>query len=295
MDITQMEKASSFAQWFTSSAAPWLLDHGIKIAAIIIVTIILRHILKYVIERGVRKAVGGSTYTTERSEVMREDTLIQLFTGAGRIIIWLIAVMMILSEVCISIGPLLAGAGIAGVAFGFGAQYLVRDIINGLFIILENQFRVGDVVCFGETCGTVEHVTLRVTILRDIDGVVHYVPNGEVKQTSNMSQDFSRVNMNIGISYSADVEDVIPIINAVGEEMSKDEEWGPKIKKAPAFLRVDSFGDSSVNLKVLGDVEPLEQWAVAGEFRRRLKAAFDKNGVEIPFPQRVMHYMKEGE
>lgn len=289
MNITDTNVTS----WLSSAIVPWLLDHGIKIAIILVAGLVIRIVLKFVIERAVRKAVLGSNYRNTIAEKKREDTLIQLFNGTTSILLWIIVIMMILAEIGISIGPLLAGAGIAGVAFGFGAQYLVRDIINGLFIILENQFRVGDVVCFGSTCGTVEHVSLRTTILRDLDGVVHYMPNGEIKQTSNMSQDFSRVNMNIGVSYSADIDQVVDVINKVGNELATDPEWKDKIKTPPAFLRVDSFGDSSVNLKVLGDVEPLEQWAVAGEFRKRLKYAFDKNGIEIPFPQRVMHYMKD--
>lgn len=284
---------SSFPIWIQDSLIPWLLDHGIKIVLILFISWIIIKISHTVIEKSVRRAVVGSHYATPLAEKKREDTLIQIFQGLLSVVLWIVVVMMILSELGISIGPLLAGAGIVGVALGFGAQYLVRDIINGLFIILENQFRVGDVVCFGTTCGTVERVTLRTTILRDLDGVVHYMPNGEIKHTANQTQDFSRINLNIGVGYNDDLDKVISVVNATGNELAQDPDWKDKIRTAPQFLRVDNFSASSVDIKILGEVRPLEQWAVAGELRKRLKIAFDKEGIEIPFPQSVIHYMPD--
>lgn len=202
---------------------------------------------------------------------------------------WLIAFMMIISEFGLNIGPVLAAAGIIGLAFGFGGQYLIRDVISGLFIILENQYRVGDVVCLGEKCGLVEDINLRLTTIRDLDGTVHHIPNGEIKSASNLSKYFSRVNLNIGISYNSNLEKVIAVVNKVGNDLSEDPQWKDQIKKAPQFLRVDDFADSAVVIKILGETEPLKQWDVAGELRKRLKIAFDKEGIEIPFPQRVVH------
>ncbi|MBD3251813.1 mechanosensitive ion channel [Candidatus Uhrbacteria bacterium] len=149
-------------------------------------------------------------------------------------------------------------------------------------------------MCIDGTCGVVEDINLRLTILRDLDGTVHYIPNGNVTKTSNMSKDFARVNMNVGIGYDADLDKVVQVVNRVGIELAADEQWKEKIKKAPEFLRVDSFGDYSVNIKILGDVEPLQQWAVTGEYHRRLKAAFDAEGIEIPFPVTVVKLMNEG-
>ena len=140
---------------------------------------------------------------------------------------------MILSEIGIAIGPLMAAAGIAGLAFGFGGQYLIRDIISGLFITIENQYRVNDVVCFDGTCGLVEDITLRMTTLRDLDGTVHHVPHGEIKKVSNLSKYFSRVNLDIGIAYDSNLEKVISVINQVGNELAQDPEWKDKIIKAP--------------------------------------------------------------
>ena len=175
---------------------------------------------------------------------------------------------------------------------GFGAQFLIRDVIAGMFLILENQYRVGDVVKVGGVSGMVEEITLRKTTLRDLDGIVHHVPNGEIKDASNYSKTFSRVNLDVGVSYSSDIEKVIKVVNMVGKDLAENPEWKGKIIKAPQFLRVDDFADSAVVIKILGDTQPLKQWEVTGELRKRLKIAFDKNGIEIPFPQRVVHTKK---
>jgi small conductance mechanosensitive channel len=192
----------------------------------------------------------------------------------------------------VAIGPLLAAAGIAGVAVGFGGQYLIRDLISGIFIIIENQYRTGDVVCFDSTCGLVESITLRMTTLRDLDGTVHHVPHGEIKTVSNLSKHFARVNLNVGVSYFSNLEHVIEVVNRVGKEMTNDPKWKDVILKAPQFLRVDDFADSAIVIKILGDTQPLKQWEVTGELRKRLKIAFDKEGIEIPFPQRTIHASK---
>jgi small conductance mechanosensitive channel len=162
-------------------------------------------------------------------------------------------------------------------------------LISGLFIIIENQYRAGDVVCFDSTCGLVENITLRMTTLRDLDGTVHHVPHGEVKKVSNFSKYYARVNLNIGVAYDSDLEQVIKVVNEVGLELSKDPDWQDKIITPPQFLRVNEFADSAIEVKILGDTKPVEQWAVAGELRKRLKVAFDKEGIVIPFPQRDVH------
>lgn len=139
----------------------------------------------------------------------------------------------------------------------------------------------------------VEDINLRTTVLRDLDGIVHYVPNGEIKKSSNLSKDFARVNLNVGIAYNSDLEKVISVVNRVGKELAEDPQFKSSIIKPPQFLRVDEFADSSINIKILGETKPLKQWEVAGELRKRIKIAFDKEGIEIPFPQRVVHYAPE--
>ena len=272
--------------------ALWFLSHGIKIIFIIIGTYILNRFSKHTIEKIVRITVVSDKYLSKKDEEKREDTLIRIFTWSCRIIILFIATLMILQEIGISIAPVLAGAGIIGIAVGFGGQYLIKDIISGFLIILENQYRIGDVVDFDGTSGLVEDINLRKTVLRDLDGTVHHIPHGEIKKVSNLSKDFARINLNIGIAYAANLDHVIKIVNKVGNELSQDTQWKEFIIKPPQFLRVDDFADSSIVIKILGETQPLKQWEVTGELRKRIKIAFDNEGIEIPFPQRVVHQIK---
>lgn len=268
---------------------PWLLTSGIRLFAILVAGFIIDSILHFAIERTVRKAVVSSEFQSRAAEKKREDTIIQVLFGTSHIILWIVVSVMVLSELGVNVAPILAGAGIVGVAVGFGGQYLIRDIITGVFLIWENQFRVGDVITIGNTTGTVESITLRITILRDMDGTVHTIPNGEIKQTANRTKDFSRINMNIGVGYGDDLEKVTDVVNRVGIALSEDSEWKDKIRSAPKFVRVNSLGDSSVEIRITGETTAGDQWGVAGELRKRLKYAFDKEGIEIPFPQRVIH------
>ena len=276
----------------TELIIPWLLSHGIKILFITIGTYILNRFLKHTIEKIVRTAVVSDKYLSKEAEEKREDTLIRIFTWSSRIIILFIATLMILQEFGIPIGPILAGAGIIGIAVGFGGQYFIKDIISGFFFILENQYRVGDVVNFDGTGGLVEDISLRMTTLRDLDGTVYHIPHGEIKKVANLSKDFARINLNIGIAYAANLDHVIKTVNKVGDELSQDPQWKEFIIKPPQFLRVDDFADSSIVIKILGETQPLKQWEVTGELRKRIKIAFDNEGIEIPFPQRVVHQIK---
>ena len=268
----------------TELIIPWLLSHGIKILFITIGTYILNRFLKHTIEKIVRTAVVSDKYLSKEAEEKREDTLIRIFTWSSRIIILFITTLMILQEFGIPIGPILAGAGIIGIAVGFGGQYFIKDIISGFFFILENQYRVGDVVNFDGTGGLVEDISLRMTTLRDLDGTVYHIPHGEIKKVANLSKDFARINLNIGIAYAANLDHVIKIVNKVGDELSQDPQWKEFIIKPPQFLRVDDFADSSIVIKILGETQPLKQWEVTGELRKRIKIAFDNEGIEIPFP-----------
>jgi small conductance mechanosensitive channel len=271
---------------------PWLLSHGVNILIIVVGTIVLNNILGRIIKRSVKVAVVTNSQVSKEAEEKREKTLIRIFKGIVRILLIIISTLMVLSEIGIQIAPILAGAGIAGIAVGFGGQYLIRDIITGLFIIMENQFRVGDVVTINSTGGTVEDITLRMTTLRDLDGTVHHIPNGEITIVSNMSKYFSRVNLNVGVAYNTRLDHAIEVINRVGKNLAEDPAWKVHIISAPQFLRVDSLSDSSIDLKILGDTKPIMQWAVAGELRKRVKEEFDKEGIEIPFPQIVLHQQK---
>src|SRR3989344_9546085 len=274
------------------SVSPWVLDHGVKILAILLAVYIIRKFANIFIIKFVRKAVVGNNFSSKEAERQREDTLIQILSSSLRVLLWILGGLMVISELGVNIGPLLAGVGIAGIALGFGGQYLIRDLVTGIFIIFENQYRVGDVACFDETWGLVEGVTIRMTTLRDLDGVVHHVPHGEIKKVANLSKEFARVNLDIGISYASDLEHVIKIVNNVGKLLADDPKWKDSITKPPQFLRVNDFADSAIIIKILGETKPLKQWDVTGELRKRLKIAFDKEKIEIPFPQRVVHSEK---
>jgi len=279
----------NYLQTIIQQISPWFFVHGIKIIAVVFIAYLIRRSIDVLIEKSVRKIVILDHFLSKDAEKKREDTLIRIFSVSAGILIWILALLMVLQEIGIAIGPLLAAAGIAGLAFGFGGQYLIRDLISGLFIIMENQYRIGDVVCFDKTCGLVEDISLRMTTLRDLDGTVHHVPHGEIKTVSNLSKTFARVNLNIGVSYSSNLEHVISVVNKVGRELAEDATWRDLILKPPQFLRVNDFGDSAIIIKILGETQPLKQWDVTGELRKRIKIAFDKEGIEIPFPQRVIH------
>lgn len=272
---------------------PWLTNHGIRIVIIAILALVINRLLKRLIIRAVRTAVKSDKNTPPDAEKKREDTLIRIFTGALNIIIIIVAVMMIVGELGIEIGPLIAGAGIVGLAVGFGGQYLIRDIITGLFLMLENQYRIGDVVDIEGLSGSVEDISLRKTTLRNLDGIVHHIPHGSITKVSNLSKDFARVNIDMGVAYSTNIEHLIRVINETGRELAADPAFSDSIISPPQFLRVNEFADSAIMVKILGDTKPLKQWEIAGEFRKRLKFAFDREGIEIPFPQRVIHHVKE--
>ncbi len=281
---------SNFKIFLSTQILPWFFSNGLKILLIIIGVFILNKILRSLIEKLVKKLIVPSRYHSKEAEEKREDTLIEIFNSAIKIVIIIIAGIMILQSLDIPVGPILATAGVAGLALGFGGQYLIRDIITGLFIIMENQYRVGDIICSGDDCGVVEDISLRMTTLRDLDGNVHHIPHGEIKTITNLSKSYSRVNLNVGVSYDSDLEKVIKVVNKVGLDLSKNPDWRDSIIKAPQFLRVNNFGDSSIDIKILGDTQPGKQWAVTGELRLRIKIAFDKEGIEIPFPQRVIYH-----
>jgi small conductance mechanosensitive channel len=282
-----------FFQNLLNKLTPWFFSHGLKIIAILIGAYLVRRFGGILIDKIVRKAVVSRGFLTPEAEKKREDTLITVFEGSLKVIIWAAVILMIISELGVNIGPLLAGAGVIGLAIGFGAQYIIRDFFTGLFIILENQYRVGDVICIQDKCGMVENINLRMTVIRDAEGAVHHIPNGEIKIATNKTKGFARVNLVVGVAYDTDIEKVKKVVNQVGQDMAKDPEWKDRIIKAPEFIRVDNFGASSVDIKISGEVKPLEQWGVLGELRKRIKIAFDKEGIEIPFPQRVIRQIKD--
>ena len=274
----------------------WMTGHGIRILIIVGVGVALWFVLDKSLSPIVRRVVARSRYKESREEIeKRTKTLLSVIKGVGRVFIVIVGVVMILSEIGIAIGPILAGLGIAGIAVGFGAQYLIRDLIAGIFIILENQYRVGDVIRIADIDigGQVEEITLRKTVLRDLDGIVHHIPNGEIKVASNLTRSFARVNLNISVAYDTDLDHAISVINRVGKELAEDEKWGKVINSPPQVLRVNNLGEHGIDIKVVGDVKPMEHWAVMGELRLRLKKAFDAEGIEIAWPRTKVYFVND--
>ena len=269
----------------------WLLQNGTRILIIVALGIVFWILLSKLLPPFIRKMVcRNAEKETEQEEKQREDTLIAVFRGIGRVLIAIIALFSILAVLNINITPILASFGAAVVAVGFGAQYLVRDLIAGVFIVMENQYRVGDVVRVSDVAGVVERINLRKTVLRDLDAIVHHIPNGEIKVASNFTRNYSRVNMNISVSYGTNLDYAISVINRVGEELAKEEKWRDVIVTPPKVLRVDKLGDSGIDIKILGDVQPIKQWEVMGELRLRLKNTFDAEGIEIPWPHTKVYF-----
>ena len=277
------------------SASDFITDNYPIMASVLATILVAWLVTKFgeiIIRKAVRSGVKAAAHRSKLEEEKREKTIEQIIAAALKVLVWPIAFIMILEELGVEITPLLAGAGIIGVALGFGAQNLVKDIIAGMFIISENQYGVGDVVNLDGTSGVVERITLRSTVLRDLDGIVHHVPNGTINRASNFTSEKSGINFNIRVSYDSDIDKVISVVNQVCQSLAEDPEWKDDIIETPAFLRIDDFGDNAIDIKITGIVQPLTQWDVTGELRKRLKSAFDKHGIEIPLPQRVIHHPK---
>lgn len=273
-----------------TSIKEWGFSHGIQIIIILLVALISSRIIHSVVNRLEKRFESTGPVPSEMEK--RAKTITGLLNTTITVTIYTAAAMMIITELGIAIGPLLAGAGIAGVAIGFGAQSLVKDVISGFFLLFENQIRVGDMVAVAGKTGLVEALNLRTTRLRDIEGNVHIIPNGVIDVATNCTKDWSRAPVEIGVAYKEDVDNVISVLEEVGESMRNDPVHQKSILEPMTILGLDSFGDSSVNIRMYFKVIPLKQWEISREFRKRVKRAFDEKGIEIPFPHRTL-YMGE--
>lgn len=269
----------------------WLIAHGIRILVIILIAVALYFILRHFVPLLVRRPVARRMKGELEEEIrQRTDTLSSALINIGTIIIAIIAILTILPEFGVNITAAIAGLGIAGIAVGLGAQSLIKDIIASIFILLENQYGVGDVVNIAGIGGLVEEIGLRRTVLRDLDGIVHSVPNGEIKTASNFTKGYSRVNLNVSVAYGEDLDHVIEVINRICQEMAQDPKWKADFITTPQVLRVDNLGESGIDIKILGDTKPIRQWDVMGELRLRIKRTFDKEGIEIPWPHTKVYF-----
>jgi moderate conductance mechanosensitive channel len=282
------------------SADPWgpllvlIGQHLVPIAIIVVVALIALRVSRLFVTGIVRalferEATEGTSQELSAVELeKRRTTLDELGGHVVRFFVVVIAGLMVLQSLDLDIGPAIAGLGIVGVAVGFGAQSLVRDYLNGALILIENQFSKGDVIQVASVSGVVEDFSLRRTTLRDLDGNVHTVPNGEISVATNMTRVWARINEDVMVGYGTDIAQAAAVIAEVGKAMADDPEWGPKILVAPKMERVQALEDSGVTLKILATVRAPDRWATAGELRKRLLTAFAAEGVEIPFPHRVI-------
>jgi small-conductance mechanosensitive channel len=264
----------------------WFLSTGLRIVLIAVITLVIIKLVKILSER------LATLFARQRVDVeakKRANTLASVIRHLATVAILAVAFITVLGELGVEIGPVLAAAGIVGLAVGFGAQSLVKDVINGFFILLEDQIRVGDVVQVGGQSGLVEKVNLKMTILRDLAGNVHYVPNGSIDLVTNMTKDYSRYVFEIGVAYREDVDEVMHVIREVDEELRNDPEFGPDILEPMEVFGLDQFADSALIIKARVKTKPIRQWRVAREFNRRLKRKFDEKDIEIPFPHQTMY------
>jgi small conductance mechanosensitive channel len=252
--------------------------------ALKIVRVAMRRLEDRLVARGKREGEE----VTETSK--RAETLSRLLRQGLIVVVWIMAILIILREIGVDIAPILASAGIIGLAVGFGAQNLVRDVISGFFMLLENQVRVGDVAVVNGTGGLVEQIGFRTIVLRDLSGIVHVFPNGGVTTLANLTREWSGYVLDIGVAYKEDPDRVIEIMKRVGAQMREDSYFGPLMVADIEIFGVDAFGDSAVMIKGRLKTRPIKQWEVGREYRRRLKKVFDDEGIEIPFPHRSIYF-----
>ena len=265
----------------------WLTTSGTKIVGILIGLLILSQMSRWVVT-WLEKFVPMKDPLQAAEAKKRAQTLGNILRHALLIVFFSIAILLILGELGIQLGPLLATAGIGAVAIGFGAQSLVKDVISGFFIILENQYRIGDVIEVAGVSGLVESVGLRTTVLRDLEGRVHIIPNGEIKIVSNLSKEWARSVLDVGISYREDVDQVIDLLSQIGEELASEVPYQSAILEPPQILGVERFGESEMVIRMTIKTAPLKQWEVGRELRKRIKARFDERGIQMPLPHRVL-------
>ena len=303
---------------FVARAVDWVVAKPLKVVLILVVAFVLNRLLRRSIDRFVNELIEQRENRAEQRKAdeiedgrfaaltelairkaqklaiqaerskQRAQALGTVLKSISSFIVYGLAIVISLAEFGISLGPLVAGAGIAGIALGFGAQTLVKDFLSGMFMLIEDQYGVGDIVDVGEASGVVEEITLRTTRLRDVNGTVWFVPNGEIRRVGNKSQQWARAVLDVEVAYDTNINKAIRVIKEVADTVWHDQLETATILEEPEIWGVESFGASAIAIRLVLKVEPGEQFATAREVRKRLKAAFDENGIEIPFPQRTV-------
>lgn len=268
----------------------WALDHGPPISAIILAMAGLVWLARVLEGRLVNLIAHRHGRGSEEERENRAKTLVGVFRNAATMVIVAGGILMLLDEVGVPIAPLMGGAAVFGLAVAFGAQSLIKDFFSGFMILLEQQYMVNDVIKVGDISGQVERITLRTTVLRDLEGRVHFIPHGQINATTNMTHGWSRAVFDIGVAYKEDIDRVMNVLVELGKQLRRDPEFGPLILEDPVMLGVDSLADSAVMIKFFLKTRPLRQWPVKRELLRRIKVTFDGLGIEIPYPHRTVFH-----
>ncbi|TRZ81577.1 mechanosensitive ion channel family protein [bacterium] len=266
-----------------------LLESITRSLVVVIVGLVLLLLLKVAVKK-FEQALTKKDVIRESEATLQIKTVAKLFRWVGTVAIIFAIFYVVAENHGLNVAPLIAGAGIAGLAFGFGGQYLIRDLINGLFILIEGQYRINDVVKIGQHGGLVEDINLRITTLRDLEGRVIIIPNGEVKEVVNFTREYAQALLDIGVAYKENVDHVMEVIKEIGKEMRSDKYFSKLILGDVEMLGVDDFADSQVTIKFRMKTLPIKQWEVMRECRRRIKNRFDELGIEIPFPHRTVYW-----
>jgi small conductance mechanosensitive channel len=297
-----------------ATAADWIIDRPIRIVFLLVLAWVVSKVAQRSVLRFSRGIASNPAHARLRSlrergpgrmlidarestrAVARAETIGHVLRSVVVAVVWTFAAMLILGELDINMGPLIAGAGIGGIALGFGAQSIVKDFLSGLFMLIEDQYGVGDIIDVGEASGVVEEVSLRSTTLRDVYGTVWHVPNGEIARVGNKSQLWSRALIDIEVAYDTDLRMAMGVVQRVADEMWADPDWGrDELIEQPEVWGIQSLGASGIAIRLVIKTEPSEQWGVERELRLRLKEAFDAAGIEIPFPQQTMWVRSQGD
>ncbi len=287
---------TTFFNDLTENLKSWVINQMPGLLIAVAATFVLLRIIRFSIGKLKKTLIRRAT---EKEGVDKEEagkrinTLMGIVNGTARVIILTVFIMIVLVKVGVEIGPILASAGIVGLAVGFGAQELVRDYISGFFMLLEDQVRVGDVAIINGTGGLVEKIELRTITLRDLSGVVHIFQNGKVNSISNMTKQWSAIVLDIGVAYKEDVDKVMKIMKEVGDELKADPEFAEKIIEPIEIFGLNEFADSALVIRARIKTRPIEQWFTGREYRRRLKKAFDRENIEIPFPHTTVYWGEE--
>jgi small-conductance mechanosensitive channel len=269
-----------------SDVKGWFLTTGLKIILIAIITLIVMKVIRVISSR---LSILFLRKRDDEESKKRAKTLSSVIRNSLNVVVLIVALMTILGHLGVEIGPLLAAAGVLGLAIGFAGQNLVKDVINGFFILLWDQIRVGDVVEVSGKGGLVEKINLKMTVLRDLAGNVHFIPNSNIDAVTNMTKDYSRYVFDIGVAYREDVEEVMEILREIDEELRNDPDFKEDILEPLEIFGLDKFDDSAIVIKARITTKPIKQWPIGREFNRRLKKKFDEKDIEIPFPHRTVY------